>query len=382
MPTNLEQLEALSTVQRSRPTCSAPAHPHGIVVGQQRALRLGQLAQLHGAQRKQVAALLPRQPLEQVVGAVRLVGAVVARGQQEQVGLRRGGGWRAGGKPSAAVVQWQQTGEPRRRAGWPARSLAPTSEGNWATRRSAKKAELSCRPRERLCCTQATRCSSSAAEGGPRDPCIPAGARSGLNEVCGSDRLPRGAPDTQINDWGNGLVAACWADGLLGLHRPNAKFAFPGPSPIWAAIALCTFLSSDPVIGSMVTHASASCGRLATRPSSPSQQTGMARRHLSTSRCNIATAPRASVNVQPFGSPPPATAAAAAAPDMQALQQQLEGAAQRLQSSASGVQLPDVRLPEVQLPTSVDTQQAASVAAQVGWVGQQSGREWRTVACH
>ena len=73
--------------QPSPPT-PHPPHPRGIVVGHQRRLRLCELAQLHGAQRTEVAALFAGQPPQQVVGAVRLVASVVAGGQQEQVGLR------------------------------------------------------------------------------------------------------------------------------------------------------------------------------------------------------------------------------------------------------------------------------------------------------
>jgi hypothetical protein len=69
---------------------AAVGHARRVVVGQQRRLRLRQLAQLHGAQGVEVARLLAAQALEQVVRTVRLVGAVVAAGQQEEVGLRQG----------------------------------------------------------------------------------------------------------------------------------------------------------------------------------------------------------------------------------------------------------------------------------------------------
>lgn len=66
---------------RASGSCAAAcAHPSSIVVWQQRRFCLCQLAELHSAQRKQVAALLPRQALEQMVCAKGLVGAVVARG--------------------------------------------------------------------------------------------------------------------------------------------------------------------------------------------------------------------------------------------------------------------------------------------------------------
>ena len=125
---------------------------------------------------------------------------------------------------------------------------------------------------------------------------------------------------------------------------------------------LFTSASATHAIVAMASHAAASYCLGATRPARSSQWGGIAVEVQSRQARFRSMAARASVNVQPFGSPPPPAAAAAAAPDLQALQQQLESAAQRVQSTASGVQLPDV-----QLPTSIDTQQAATVAAQVGW---------------
>lgn len=293
-------------------------------------------------------------------------------------GWRGGSTWQAGrGWPAARGGQWEGGGQAaggggRRfsrgaRAG-PGRHgclapalTAPTSEGNCATRRSARKAALSCRHRARLCCTQATRCSSSAPGGGPGEPCIPASARGRPNQGRASDRRLRGARSPQIGarSMARWLPAAMMA--LQRLHGAHACLHSPLPRSIRAPGQLVTSASVTQSIAAMASHAAAACCLGSSRPARSSHWGGIAVEPQSRQARFSSMAARASVNVQPFGSPPPVPAAATAAPDLQALQQQLESAAQRLQSTASGVQLPDV-----QLPTSVDTQQAASVAAQVG----------------
>ena len=147
---------------------------------------------------------------------------------------------------------------------------------------------------------------------------------------------------------------------------------FPANRPFPPPPRSCDSAPDIMLASNMSSHAAAACSQVAVRSG---QRGGTAQRQPRMARPRT-TATRASVNVQPFGSPPPPPPAAAAAPDLQALQQQLEGAAQRLHTTASGVQLPGVQLPDVQLPTSVDTQQAASVAAQVGWWWR-SEQAWR-----